>query len=129
MRNLQVALILFGAIHLAQGVVLITNPDRIAKLMEFVELGVELPDYVPYLMALLGSAFIAAGVWFIIAGRDPVGNITWVKFAILWSILLLVIQLYSLAQGYVDFSQVWLGIFEDAIFAVAFLFFYPYRRR
>lgn len=125
MRNLKVALVLFGAIHLAQGVVLITNPDRIADLMEFGGLA----TYVPYIMALLGSAFIAVGVWFIIAGRDPLENITWVKFALLWSILLLVTQLYSLTRGYVDFSQVWLGIVVSAIFAVAFLFFYPYRRR
>ncbi len=125
MRNLKVALVLFGAIHMVQGIVLIINPDRVAELYGFGELA----TYVPYIMALLGSTFIAAGVWFIITGLDPLQNINGVRFAILWAGLLLVIQLYTVARGYVVFSQTWTEIALTAIFTVAFLFFYPYRKR
>ncbi len=125
MRNLKVALVIFGAIYIAQGVVLITNPERISDLMEFGQLA----DYVPYIFATLGATFIAAAFWFILAGLDPLRYINGVRFAILWSALFLVTQLYSLIQSYVDFSQVWTGIVLNAIFIVAFLFFYPYRRR
>ncbi len=125
MRNLKAALVLFGAIHMVQGLFLIIDPDRVASLYGFGELA----TYVPYIFAILGATFIAAGVWFITTGLDPLQNITGVKLAILWSALLLIIQLYSVAQGYVDFGQAWLGIDEMAIFAVAFLIFYPYRQR
>ncbi len=125
MRNLKVALAIFGAIYIAQGVVLITNPERISDLMEFGQLA----DYVPYIFATLGATFIAAAFWFLLAGLDPLRYINGVRFAILWSALLLITQLYSLTQSYVDFSQVWTGIVLNAIFIVAFLFFYPYRRR
>ncbi len=129
MRNLKVALVLFGAIHMVQGLFLIIDPNGLAELMGFIEPAEELPQYVPYVMALLGSAFIAAGVWFIIAGLDPLQNINAVRLAILWAGLLLVIQLYTVAQGYVVFGETWTEIALTAIFTVAFLFFYPYRRR
>ncbi len=125
MRNLKVALVISGAIHIAQGIILIVAPDRISDLMEFGQLA----DYVPYIFASLGATFIAAAFWFILAALDPIKHINGVRFAILWSALLLVTELYSLTQSYVDFSQVWTGIVLNAIFIVAFLFFYPYRRR
>ncbi len=131
MRNLKVALVLFGAIHMVQGLFLIIDPDGVAKLFGFEELLPFAPDLlaVPYLMALLGSAFIAAGVWFIITALDPLQNINGVRFAILWAGLLLVIQLYAVAQGYIVFRETWTEIALTAIFTVAFLFFYPYRKR
>jgi hypothetical protein len=125
MRNLKVALVLFGAIHMVQGLFLIIDPNGVAKLFGFEELAV----YVPYIMALLGSTFIAAGVWFIITGLDPLQNINGVRFAILWAGLLLVIQLYAVAQDYIVFGETWTEIALTAVFTVAFLFFYPYRKR
>ncbi len=125
MRNLKVALVLFGAIHITQGIVLIIAPDRVAELSGFGELAV----YVPYIFAILGATFIAAGVWFITTSFDPLQNITGVKLAILWSALLLIVQLYTVTQGYVTFSQTWTEIALTAVFTIAFLFFYPYRKR
>jgi hypothetical protein len=126
MRNLKVALVLFGAIHIVQGLFLIVDPNGLAALLGFTE---PVEALVRYTMALLGSAFIAAGVWFIITALDPLQNINGVRFAIVWAALLLVIQLYTVAQDYIAFSQTWTEIALTAIFTVAFLFFYPYRRR
>mgnify|MGYP001375283930 CR=1 FL=1 len=128
MRNLKVALVLFGAIHMVQGLFLIVDPNGLAALLGFTE-SVEALALVRYTMALLGSAFIAAGVWFIITALNPLQNINGVRFAIIWAALLLVIQLYTVAQGYIAFSQTWTEISLTAIFTVAFLVFYPYRQR
>ncbi len=119
--NLKIALIIFGALHIAQGIVLIVAPDRAAEFTGFEEIAA-------FFLAIIGATFVAAGVWFAISGLDPLGNINGVRFAVLWASLLLVIQLYSLGQGYVDFSQIWPGVVESAVFTVAFLVFYPYRR-
>ena len=70
---------------------------------------------------------IAPSVFIIAAARDPLRHISWVKFAILASALLLVIDLYSAIQGYVTFSQEIMGIIMQAIFLAAFLAFYPWR--
>ena len=128
MRNLKVALVLFGAIHMVQGLFLIVDPNGLAALLGFTE-SVEALALVRYTMALLGGAFIAAGVWFIITALNPLQNINGVRFAIIWAALLLVIQLYTVAQGYIAFSQTWTEISLTAIFTVAFLVFYPYRQR
>ena len=79
-------------------------------------------------MASLGGMFIAVSIWFIVAGRDPIRHISLVKLAILVSILGVVIGLYSIFRGTVDFSQAGMGIILDTVFAIAFLALYPYRK-
>ena len=122
-RALKVVLVLWGAIHILLGLALIVVPYQAAGMFGFGEIA----DYVPYIMGLWGACFIASSVWVIAAGRDPLRHISWVKFAILWSILSVVVGLYSIVRGAADFSQVGPGIITDAVFAVAFLVFYPYR--
>lgn len=121
--NLKAALIIFGAIHLAQGIVLIVVPDRVTDMSGFENLASS-----EYFLAIIGAAFISAGVWFALTGLDPLRNINGVRFAILWASLILVIQLFSLGRGYVDFDQIWFGVVGNAVFTAAFLIFYPYRR-
>jgi hypothetical protein len=123
--NLKIALIIYGAIHIAQGIVLIVAPGWAAENYGFGELA----PYMSYLLAIIGSAFIAAGVWFAMTGLDPLRKINGVRFAILWAGLLLAIQLYTLHPSYdVDISQIWPSVVLNAVFVAAFLIFYPYRR-
>ncbi len=124
MLSLKVAMVFYGAIHLVQGFFLIIVPEDVVKLSGFEGVA----DSERYFLALLGSAFIAAAVWFIISGLDPLKNIAGVKFAIMWSVILLVVQLYTVSQvPDITFGDTWIGITETALFAVAFLVFYPYR--
>jgi len=125
-RGLKIALILFGAISILTGLAHIIAPYQLSSMMGFGEIA-NVCRPVTYVMAMVGISFIAPGVWLIVAGRDPLQHITWVKFAILWCILAVVAGLYSIAQGAVDFSQVGTVIILDAVFAVAFLALYPYR--
>ncbi len=122
-QGLKIALITLGVIVILLGLAFIVIPELLASTFGFGEI----PNYAPYVMAMLGISFIAPGVWLIVAGRDPLRHIAWVKFAILWSLLGVVAGVYSILQGAVDFSQVGIGIIQDAVFATAFLVFYPYR--
>ena len=122
-RGLQIAMILYGVIGILLGLAFLVVPYQAASMSGFGEIAY----YVPYIMAMCGVSFIAPAVWLILAGRDPLRHITWVKFAILWSILLVLAGSYSILRGAVDFSQVGTGIIIDAVFAVAFLSLYPYR--
>ncbi len=80
-----------------------------------------------YFMALAGVGFVAGSVFIIWAARDPLRHIMWVKLAILWSLLGLVVESYSIVRGDADFSQAGIGVISWAVFAVAFLAFYPWR--
>ena len=122
--NLKAALIIYGALHIAQGIILLVVPDRITEFSGF-----EAMTSSEYFLAIIGATFIAAGVWFAMTGLNPLQNINGVRFALLWSILLLLIPLYALAQDYVDFGHIWFVVVENAIFAAAFLIFYPLRRQ
>ncbi|MFH1381360.1 MAG: hypothetical protein ABIH70_00505 [Chloroflexota bacterium] len=123
-RGLKVVLIVYGAAEILLGLASILAPYTVGQMFG---LG-EIESYVPYLMAMFGGALIAVSVGFIFAGLDPLRNIPLVKLAILWSLLGVVTQLYSVIQGAVDFSQAGTGIIMDAVFAALFLAFYPYRQ-
>ena len=122
-QGLKIALITLGVIVILLGLAFIVIPELLASTFGFGEI----PNYAPYVMAMLGISFIAPGVWLIVAGRDPLRHIAWVKFAILWSLLGVVAGVYSIIQGAVNFSQAGPGIILDGVFAVAFLALYPYR--
>ena len=124
MRNINATLIICGAIYIAEGLIFLVAPDRIMDLYGFTGLN----DSMAFLMTIIGSAFIAAGVWFIMTMLDPIRNINAIKFAILWCSLFVISPLYGLWQGYVDFNQIWLGMVINAVFVAAFLIFYPRKK-
>ena len=122
-KALKVTLIVFGVRNILFGLACIVTPQLVANIWGFGEIA----DYVPYIMGAFGLSLIAPSVWLIAAARDPLRHITWVKFGILWMILGVVVPLYSVIQGGVDFSQVGIGIIQDAVFAAALLALYPWR--
>jgi hypothetical protein len=121
--NLKVALIIYGAIHIVQGIILLVAPERMTELSGFEGLVAS-----EYFLALIGGTYIAAGVWFAMTGWNPLGNINGVRFAVLWAALLLVIPLFTLGYSSVDWGHIWYMVAQNAIFVAAFLIFYPYRR-
>ena len=123
-RGMKIVLILYGAVHVVLGVPFIIAPQWTSNIFGIGEIAV----YVPYLMALLGGAFIALAFLLIVAGLNPLEHITVVKYAILHAILGTAMGVYAIITGSVDFSVAGMGIILDAVFAIAFLSLYPYRR-
>ncbi len=123
-KALKVTMIVWGIIGILYGLAYVFIPNQYGDMFGFEKT----PEYVLGLIASLGGCFIAVAVFIIAAARDPLRNISWVKFAILFSVLNLVTESYSVIRGYVDFAQAGMGIILYAIFAAAFLVFYPWRR-
>ena len=123
LKALKVTTMIWGAIGVLGGLAYIIIPDQVAELYGFGQIA----DYVKWLMAFGGAIFIAAGVWVVVAGRDPLRHINWIKFEITKSILVPVVTGYSIIQGYVRFGQVGAILILFAVFAVALLAFYPWR--
>ena len=122
-RALKVVMIVIGVILILIGLSNIFMPDQIGKMHGFTESIGPLR----WLAAVLGAIFIAIGVWAIAASRDPLRNIYMVKLLITANVLLLVVNLYSTFQGYLDFSAALPHIILDVVFAVALLVLYPWR--
>ncbi len=76
-------------------------------------------------MAILGATWLAAGLWIIIASRDPLRHRNWVKFALTLPLVLLFALTGAVLRGHVAFRQVAIDIIVNVIFIVLFLVFYP----
>jgi hypothetical protein len=120
---LKVVLIVYGAVLLLMGLVGIILPEQISEMFGVEEVN----DNIIY-MAMAVSVFsLAVGIWILIAARDLLRNIIWVKFSITVAAFSAVLLAYSSIKGYVEFIQVLPAIILWIIFIVLFLVFYPWR--
>ena len=122
-KALKVVMIVYGVVLILMGLLDIFAQDVVIEMYGFGEVA----SYVKWMGEVIGAAFIAIGVWVVVAGRDPLQHICWVKFVITKALLTLVVTVHSVIVGYVDFNQVGVGIIFDAVFAAAFLALYPWR--
>jgi hypothetical protein len=122
-KALKVTMIVYGIIGILFGLGYIIIPDQMADWFNLA-LG---PDSTYSILALLGVENIITAVFIIMAARDPINNISWVKFAIAWGLVAAVAALYAIIRGYVDFSQIGSAIISHAVFAVLLLVFYPWK--
>ena len=122
-KPLKVTMIVYGVIGILFGLAYIFVPHQLAAMFGH-EAG---PAYVAALAAALGVSFVAACIFLIIAARDPLKHILWVKYAIVFAILMVASELYSVIMGYLTLGQALTAIIIHAIIAVALLAFYPWR--
>jgi len=128
MWNLRLSMILYGAIQMAEGIVMWLMPGRVYEYVGFKDLYVSaaITDFVSYLLAVTGAALIAGGFLFILGSFNPLKNVNAVRFAILWTALALAGQIYSIMKEYVTFGAIWWNLVVTAIFLLAFLIFFPW---
>ncbi len=122
-KALKVVTIVYGIIGILYGLLLIFVPDQMAEWFS----SPALSDYEKYLTTAIGMANIAAGIFLIIAMRELLKNIIWVKFAIVWALFWIAAVVYGIIRGYVDFSQEGPALIIHIVFAVLFFTFYPWR--
>ena len=123
-KPLKVTMILYAVIGIVLGLAFIFFPRQLSAMLGH-EAGAG-PASAPAMAAELGVCFVAAGIFLIIAARDPLKHILFVKYAIVCAILMLAAILYSLILGYLDLSQAGTGLIIHVVFAAALLAFYPW---
>jgi hypothetical protein len=121
MNNLKASLFLYSGISVLMGVALLF-PDGTAEF-----LGINAPGS-GFIFSLLGAANIAVAYLFMVAGFNPLLNLTILRFAVIWSALMLITSVYSILADYVTWGHIWFAVVIHAIFLLAFLIFYPWRR-
>jgi energy-converting hydrogenase Eha subunit C len=123
-KGLKVAMIVWAVVGILFGLGFVLSPEQLCSMFGFENA----PTYVPYFLALLGIAYILAGVFVIIASRNPLKHIMWVQLAIVWSLLDAIAAIYFIVRGNVTFSQAGMVPIMDVIFVIAFLALYPWRK-
>jgi hypothetical protein len=122
-KALKVTMIVYGVIGILVGLAFICIPAQMSELFNYpAPAGDE-----KFMLASVGLANIAAAFFVIIASRDPIKNISWVKFAIVWALFGAVLVVYGLVRGYVTFDQEGVALIIHVIFAALLLIFYPWR--
>ena len=122
-KALKVTMIVYAVIGILFGLAFIFVPRQLSAMFGHDALSA----LAGTLAVALGASFVSACIFLIIAARDPLKHILWVKYAIVFAILMLAAELYSFIIGYLDFSQAVMGIIIHAVFAAALLAFYPRR--
>ena len=122
-RALKVVLVIFGVVEIILGLIMVIFPDYAADMVKASVLSGDLS----YAMASLGICLIVPSIFLIMAARDPLKHISWVKFAIAWCGIGAIAGLYSVLRGDLPFGNAATQIIMDAVFAILFLILYPYR--
>ena len=122
-KALKVVMIVYAVIGILFGLAFIIIPDQMSDWFN-VAVFVDFPKYI---LTLLAAQFLVMSVFLIIAARDPIKNILWVKFAIAHALVDALVALYALIRGYGDFSQVGLALIIHAVFAILLLVCYPWK--
>jgi hypothetical protein len=123
-KALKVTMIVYSIIGILLGLAFIFIPDQMREWFDFEPAA---PDYFYYFITLLAVQFIVASVFVIMAARDPIGHILWVKYLIAHAIVDALVAAYAMIRDYGDFSQIGAALIIHAVFAVLLLVFYPWR--
>ncbi len=123
-KGLKISMLAWAVIGFLYALGFILFPNQLLALF-----GVSpVPSYVLFFLVLLGNAYILAGIFVILAARDPLKHILWVQLAMAWAVLDLIASLVFIIRGNLTFLQAGNAVVVDMIMLVAFLIFYPWRK-
>lgn len=121
-KPLKVTMIVYAVIGILFGLAYIFVPRQLGAMFGH-EAG---PAFVEALAASFGVSLVSACIFLIIAARDPIKHILWVKYAIVFAILSFAAELYSVILGHITLGSALTPIILHAVFAAGLLAFYPW---
>jgi hypothetical protein len=122
-KALKITMIAYAVVGILFGLAFIIIPDQMSDWFNVAVFA----DFPKYILTLLAAQFLVVSVFLIMAARDVIKNILWVKFAIAHAIVDALIAVYALIRDYGDFSQVGAALIIHAVFAILLLVFYPWK--
>lgn len=122
-KALKLAMAVYGAGGTLFGLFYLFFPRQAAEMQGFQADSV----YLVATKMALGASLVAVGIFVILAARDPIKHILWLKFAIVFAILFFTVALFSGLYLFADVSQALVGIVLHGVFTTALLAFYPWR--
>jgi hypothetical protein len=127
MWKLRFSMIIYGALQIVVGIFMALRPDRIySAFSDFPPYSTGAINFASYILGIAGAIFVAGGLMIIIGSINPARNAYAVRFAILWSVLILAMQIYALIKEYVTFWNIWWILIVVAFFLLFFIASYPW---
>lgn len=124
-RMLKTTMTLYGLGNGVFGVLYLVAPDELASMQ-----GAETTSaYLTSTKMALGAGLAVAGAFILIAARDPVRRVLWVKFAIALAVFFSAVAWYSGLVLFDDFGQASAGVIIHGAFALLLLALYPKQSR
>jgi hypothetical protein len=118
---LKATMSLYGFGNGAFGILYLVAPDQLA----LVQGAENTSAYLTSTKMALGAGLAAAGVFIVIAARDPVKRLLWVKYAIALAVLFSAVAWYSGLVLFDDLGQASTGVIIHGVFALLLLALYP----
>lgn len=118
---LRILLAMDAALLFLLGLLLILAPKQVELAFRFRDL----PDGVSYIIGLWGCVLVTAAIGYAVAAMDPIRHVVWVQVGVARGALECVLGVIYLARGVVSWQQAGFGILAAALFAVAYIVFYP----
>ncbi|MFC1902155.1 hypothetical protein ACFLX3_04435 [Chloroflexota bacterium] len=122
-KGLRVVMYIYAAILLLSGLAFIFIPDQMASMYDVTAAS----GFAKFVLLMVGAIYLAAGVWIMVAAREPLRDINWVKFVITKGTLSIIVGIYAIIVGYVNLNPLLTIIILDAILMILLLAFYPWR--
>jgi hypothetical protein len=122
-KALKVTMIVYAIVGILFGLAFIIIPDQMSDWFNVAVF----TDFPKYILTLLAAQFLVVSAFLIMAARDPIRNILWVKLAIAHGIVDALVAAYALIRDYGDFSQIGAALIIHAVFAILLLVFYPWK--
>ncbi|HEX6221319.1 MAG TPA: hypothetical protein VF115_09510 [Acidimicrobiia bacterium] len=124
-RALKIVLATYGVGLTVVGLSYLLLPEEMSELQ-----GAEvLSAFLVGTKMVLGASLLAVGAFVVIAAWDPIRQILWVRFAIVFALLFVTVSVYLGLFVKAEFSEVLDGIFIHGTFATLLLILYPRQTR
>ncbi len=122
-RALKIVLATYGIGLTVVGLSYLLLPEQMSDLQ-----GAEvLSAYLVGTKMVLGTSLLAVGTFVMIAARDPIRQILWARFAIVFALLFVGVSVYLGLFVKAEFREVLDGILIHGTFAAFLLMLYPRR--
>jgi hypothetical protein len=121
-KALKVSMIVYGAVGALFGLVYILVPRQAIELQSA---EVQASQYLVATKMALGAGILPTAIFGLIAARDPIKNIRWVNFILVFALLFLAVALYCGFVLYADVGQAMVGIVIHGLAVLALIGFYP----
>jgi hypothetical protein len=124
-KALKVVMAAYGVAGIVFGLGYLIFPEQLSTLQG----AEEVSDFLVAIEMTLGASVLAVGIFAVLAARDPIRNILWVQFAIVFALLFVATAVYSGVVLFADFNSALVGVTLHGVFAALLLILYPWGTR
>jgi hypothetical protein len=120
-RALKVLLYLYGLIFIVDALFFIFFQNQTSSFLKMDKFN----DTTAFFVMQLGVVYLAIGIWLIIAGRNPLKHLHWIKFIFTLLPIGIAAIIYAYVKDYIGLSILGPMTALDVIIVICLAVFYP----